>query len=125
VNGPISAQKIGAHFNLVSAVPATILVAFVTVLLMTGAPTTAPNLHRAARTISRLTATDVVALLFAAIVLALVLHPFQVAFVKLLEGYVPETGVMAPLRRWGLRRYRAQYEHLLRLLSPNPSALMT
>jgi hypothetical protein len=119
VNGsPVSAQQIGARFNLVSAVPATILVAFVTVLALAGAPGDAPDADRAVRGISGLKAVDIGLLLLGTVVLALVLHPFQLAFVKALEGYGPATGPLAPLRRWCLRRYQARYEHLRGLLSP-------
>lgn len=118
MNSPLSAEQIGARFSLVSAVPATILVAFITVLVLAGAPGHVSG-NQVARAMSDLNAIDVGLLLVATVVVALVLHPFQLAFVKVLEGYGSDNGLLAPLRRWGLSRYQTRYAHLHGLLSPS------
>jgi hypothetical protein len=120
VTDPLSlgAESVGARFNLVSAVPAATLVLFVTALLLSGAPGAAPSLSRTGHALGRLSVQDIGFLIFVTTALALVLNPFQVGFVKLLEGYGPENGALEWLRTQGRRRFEARYEYLEALSSP-------
>ena len=88
--------KADFRFALVDLLPTALLLTFLLGLLASGAPNTAPDLHRLSAAVGRL--RFVHAAIFAGIVLfiALVSHPFQISIIRLLEGYWD----VSPIGRW-------------------------
>jgi hypothetical protein len=85
-------ERIGAYFNLVSALPSSIFVTFVYALIASGVPLNPPDWGNALAAFMDLGIAGVLLLALSALVLGLVLHPLQFALVQLYEGY------------WGLSR---------------------
>ncbi|MBV9142977.1 MAG: hypothetical protein JO115_19040 [Pseudonocardiales bacterium] len=80
-------ESIGRYFSLVSALPSTLLVFYVFLLLASGGWSGPPDLRRAASITLHLGLTGIFSLIVASIGVALVLHPLQFVLVQLLEGY--------------------------------------
>jgi hypothetical protein len=80
-------ESIGRYFSLVSALPSTLLVFYVFLLLASGGWSGQPDLRRAASITLHLGLTGIFSLIVASIGVALVFHPLQFAMVQLLEGY--------------------------------------
>lgn len=104
-------ESIGRYFSLVSFIPSVLLVAYVFVLLSSGALHRPPELGSVAHAVSHLGLADVAALTFVSVGLGLALHPLQFAFVQFFEGYWG-TGPIAQRARsvriwWHWRRLRA------------------
>jgi hypothetical protein len=110
-----SASKIGARFSLVTAIPTTTLLLFVVGLLLTGAPQDAPDLAVAADRVRDWNAIQVALLVIAGTALGLLLHPFQVRVVKVLEGYWPSHVPVGLLRASSEARYRRRQRALQEL----------
>ncbi|MEN3280558.1 MAG: hypothetical protein V7607_1698 [Solirubrobacteraceae bacterium] len=107
-----SPQHIGSRFNLVSAIPTTTLVVLVGALLVAGAPSQPPDLTRLRERLADLNAADVALLIVVSVTLALLLNPFQVSFVKALEGYWPASRITAPVERLFRARHTARWDRL-------------
>jgi hypothetical protein len=80
-------STIGRYFNLVSAVPSAMLVAFVFLLVSSGAWSGQPNASRAFHAVSGINLGTVAALSAAAFTVGLAIHPLQFALVQFYEGY--------------------------------------
>lgn len=101
--------------------PTIILVTFVTLLLSSGAPGTVPTIEAARRALGHLSAVDFALVVLTGLALALLLAPFQVGFVRILEGYWPPhgpVGVLAESRRNHHRRRRRELKVLC--IEPRP-----
>src|SRR3954469_20154584 len=85
-------QQVGAHFNVVSAIPMTVFVGVVTALLATGAPAHTPSLAHARHAVGELTVVNLGLLVLVGLALGLLTHPLQRALVQALEGYWPAVG---------------------------------
>src|SRR4051794_619107 len=78
---------IGKYFQLISIVPATLIVGTIYTLLAAGAPGRAPTLHAMALAADGIDLHRAIAIGFAVLVVGMTLHPFQYAAIQLLEGY--------------------------------------
>jgi hypothetical protein len=107
-----SPQQIGSRFNLVSAIPITTLVVVVGTLLLAGAPFAAPEPERARQRLEAFGVADLALLIVGSVALALLLSPFQVRFVKWLEGYWPTTGIVGVFERRLKSRHIARWDRL-------------
>lgn len=83
----MSGPQIGPRFNLIGAIPTTVLIVFVIVLLATGAPSRAPDLAAAAATLAGISAVQVALIAAAGVTLGLITYPLQLMLVQTLEGY--------------------------------------
>jgi hypothetical protein len=90
----------------VVALPAITLVAFVALLVAAGAPAHAPSAAVAARNLGRLGIVDLAVLVFGATALGLLLSPFQVGLVRMLEGYWAPSGPIGVFAEHRRERYR-------------------
>ncbi len=81
--------QLGLRFFLVNVVPTAAATAFVLVLIRAGAPGDHLVLADAWRSAARLSVGRTVLLGLAVLVVALALHPLQLALVRLYEGYWP------------------------------------
>jgi hypothetical protein len=117
------AQQIGPRFNVVSAVPTTIFVAFVAVLVASGAPELSPSLSTATRELGSLSIGEVGMLLVGAIALGLVLHPLQYALVQALEGYWAPVGPLGVAAEMGRQRHLARKKRLQMLGTAQPASV--
>ena len=109
---PDLSKAAGDRFSVVSAFPAVMVVLTVYALIKTGAFSGAPDVHKLIPADEKLGAGVVLLLALLVFVLALLLQPFQLALVRMLEGYwgnsAPARGLtwmfVAPRRR-RLRAY--------------------
>ena len=104
-------ESIGRYFSLVSFIPSALLVAYLFVLLSSGALRGPPDPVSVAHAVSHLSLADVAALTLLSVGAGLALHPLQFAFVQLFEGYWG-TGAIAQQARstriwWHWRRVQA------------------
>lgn len=129
-----AATSVSSRFNLVGLAPSALLATAIGALAASGAFTGVPSLHlllvRSGK-VNVFIASVIFLVVFSA---ALVLHPFQLLLVRILEGYWEDVPVLRKLRyvgieinrrrRWelnvakdradvGLRLYPPQTEHLL------------
>lgn len=81
------AATVGRYFTVVSVVPSLLLVAFIAVLVRSGAWSREPDLGEGVRALTDLSLGGTFALVLASLALGVVLHPLQFALVQFLEGY--------------------------------------
>jgi hypothetical protein len=79
--------QIGRYFQLVSIIPASVVVLATVALTSAGAPGTEPTAHRLTLAVDRLTLQGSVCLALAIVVVGMTMHPFQRAATQVLEGY--------------------------------------
>lgn len=103
-------QQIGPRFNLIGAIPTTVLVVFVIAVLGTGAPSRSPDLAVAVDTLAGLSATQLVLIGGAGVALGLVTYPLQLGLVQALEGYW-SPWVLELLAIRGRERHRMRRTH--------------
>lgn len=97
-----AAASVSPRFNLVSLAPSALLATAVGALAASGAFTGVPSLHLLiARSgeVNVFIASVIFLLVFSA---ALVLHPFQLLLVRILEGYWDDVPVLRKLRYVGI-----------------------
>jgi hypothetical protein len=93
--------RFGPRFALTGQLPTITLVLFIVLLLESGAPGAAPNVHLLSERLKNLSATEAVVLAAAILGLAVILQPLQLGIVRTLEGYPllhgPGTALGRPL----------------------------
>lgn len=92
------ATAVGRYFTVVSFVPSLLLIAFLVVLIRSGAWSHAPDFGVGIRALTELGLGGTFALILGALALGAVLHPLQVPLVQLLEGYWGTGPVWSALR---------------------------
>jgi hypothetical protein len=102
----------GGRFFLVDYLPTYAAALLLATLVWAGAPGPL-EAGRAWRTASSLGIGELVLAALAVTLLAVLVHPFQLALVRLLEGQWPE--VLGPLTRWSRRRQVVVLRRLARL----------
>lgn len=105
-------DSIGRYFSLVSALPSAMLIAWTVLLVESGAWSGRPDLAAAVHGFSEIGVGGAAGLALASLVLGVVLHPIQFAFVQFLEGY---WGLSRFARRMRFIRIRYHGERLERL----------
>ncbi|MGH3913756.1 MAG: hypothetical protein ACRDTC_10155 [Pseudonocardiaceae bacterium] len=93
-----TSRTIGRYFGLVSAVPTVLLVAYLVLLIASGAWTHRPDFRAGVDALTRMSVGQIIGLLGATLVFALVMHTVQFALVQFLEGYWGGNRVMRFLR---------------------------
>jgi hypothetical protein len=102
------AKELGIRFNLVSLLPTTALVLYILSLVRSGAVSGAPVPSDIP---TNLSATQIGQLVFVVLVASLILQPFQLPLVRLLEGYAwafSRTGTVLNAIAVELQRRRLQ-----------------
>lgn len=110
--GRPAGEMLGGRFFVIGYVPVCAAFLFVLLLVWAGAPGTTLEWSEAWRRVDALGAGEALLLVFGTVVAALVLHPFQLPFVRLLEGYWPPW--CAGVARWGTSRQKSRMERLER-----------
>ena len=82
-------EALSARGRVVSLLPVVAAGLFITAILAAGAPGAEPSLHRAWQVLRGLSASQVLLLTVALVIVALLLDPLQLRLVRLLEGYWP------------------------------------
>jgi hypothetical protein len=103
------ARDAGLRFTLVSLLPTAVFGALVLALVWSGAPGDSPDLGAVAQRAKDLSALDATLLILALLTAAVLVQPFQVALVRLLEGY---WGGAKALKRLAERRVKHQRDRL-------------
>lgn len=102
------AATVGRYFTVVSVVPSLLLVAFIIIMVKSGAWGHEPDFGEGIRALTQLGLGGTFALILGALALGVVLHPLQFALVQLLEGYWGVSAFSSALRenriRYHLRR---------------------
>ncbi|MEU9351207.1 hypothetical protein AB0D65_09320 [Streptomyces griseoloalbus] len=103
-------EALGGRFFVIGYVPVCAGFLFVLLLVWAGAPGTDLDWSAAWRRVGTLGAGEALLLVFGTVVAALVLHPFQLPLVRLLEGYWPSW--CGGLARWGTNLQRRGLKRL-------------
>jgi hypothetical protein len=99
-------RSIGRYFTVISMVPSLLFVMYIYGLIAAHAWPGPFEPANALHVAERLGVGGIVALLAAALLLGLVLHPFQFLMTQLLEGYWGGSGIGLRLARWRIMHYR-------------------
>jgi hypothetical protein len=99
-------RSIGRYFTVISMVPSLLFVLYVYGLFTANAWPGPFQPVKALHAAENLSIAKIVALLVAALLLGLVLHPFQFAMTQLLEGYWGRSCIGLGLARWRIMHYR-------------------
>jgi hypothetical protein len=125
-----SGAQLGRYFSLVSIVSSSTLVLFVMVLVGSGAVGGEPSASALAAAITDTTLADIGLIALLTLVVGLVLHPLQYAFVQVLEGYwgtsrlaVRAAGAFVDLHHRRMRDLKAVQRGSARLLRDHAVAL--
>jgi hypothetical protein len=129
-----AATSVSSRFNLVSLAPSALLATAVGALVACGAFTGVPSFHLLlvrSREVNVFIASMIFLLVFS---VALVLHPFQLLLVRILEGYWEDVPVLRNLRflgieinrrrRWELNVVENRKDLGLRLYPPKTADLL-
>jgi hypothetical protein len=99
-------RSIGRYFSVISMVPSLLFVLYVYGLLAANAWPGPFEPAKAVQAAEKLSVSGIAALLVAALLLGLVLHPFQFSMTQFLEGYWGRSGIGLRLARWRIVKYR-------------------
>ncbi|MBO0877225.1 MAG: hypothetical protein J2P19_27930, partial [Pseudonocardia sp.] len=105
-------DSIGRYFSLVSVVPSGMLVAWVALLIDSGAWTERPDPIAAFRVFSEIDIGGATGLALTVIFIGVVMHPMQFFFVQFLEGYGGVRPLARQARQQRTRAYRNQISRL-------------
>lgn len=106
-------SRIGHYFSIVSLLPALFLVAWTAALYTSGAWQSAPDLKRMARALGGVNLAGAAWLVLATTIVALFLHPLQLAMTRLLEGYWGSSRLATALLRRRITHHRRRRLRLL------------
>ena len=127
-----AAKSVSPRFNLVGLIPSALLVSGIGFLIVSGSFSGVPSIHLLVERLSRISVFLGSILLLAVLSFALVLQPFQLLLVRVLEGYWDQIPVLRSLRFIGVeinRRRRMEiqkrdHELLARLYPPKIKDLL-
>lgn len=85
-------QQLGQRFHVVNALPATTVVAFMALILLSGSLTDSASLSSLRSGLAQTSITELALVALAAVLTAITLNAFQTRMTKLLEGYWRPTG---------------------------------
>lgn len=114
-------QDLGLRFNLVSFVPTALLALLVLMLLASGLPSREPDPAQILAAIGALSGTQIAVAVLFVLVFALILYPFQLALVRLLEGYWETTRFGAAMAAIGVELHRRELARLIEQAHEPPS----
>jgi hypothetical protein len=106
-------KDLGLRFNLVGFVPTALLALLVLALVASGLPNHDPDPGRILRAAGQLSGTQLVVVFLVVLVLSLILYPFQLSLVRLLEGYWEATGFGTAMAAIRIEVHRRERERLL------------
>jgi hypothetical protein len=117
-----SLTGLGIRFGLVSLLPSTLFVVFCAFLIWGGAPASPPEMSLILKDIAQSSPGGGVLLAIVVLAISVILQPFQMVFIQVLEGYWGSsrfskalTEVFANRHRRKRDRVRTQIEHLEKL----------
>jgi hypothetical protein len=121
-------KSVTPRFNLVGLIPSVLLAINIGALIASGSFAGEPNMHLLLLRAREVNVFDATVLFLVVLSIALVVHPFQLLLVRILEGYWDETPVLRKIkfvgmeinrRRWAkFRRESADTDRLSRLYPP-------
>ena len=124
-----AAKSVSPRFNLVSLVPSALLVSGIGFLILSGSFSGVPSIHLLVKRLEGVNVFLGSVLLLAVLSFALVLQPFQLLLVRVLEGYWDQTPVLRSFRYFGveinrrrrlkIKRLRGDDDLLARLYPPS------
>ena len=105
-------KDLGVRFRFVSLLPVAVLAAYVLALLWSGAPSRSPDLQEVIAHAQHVAGWTVFLLALAAVIVALIAEPLQIALVRLLEGYWGQSRAGRLLAAPGRAFHRARRHRL-------------
>jgi hypothetical protein len=99
-------RSIGRYFTIISLVPSLLFVLYIYALVEAGAWSGSFQPGKALRAAESLGFRGIAALVLAALLLGLVLHPFQFSMTQFLEGYWGNSPIGRQMARWRIIHYR-------------------
>ena len=106
------ARAIGSYFFSVSVIPSAVLTFGIWLIVHAGAfERSGPSIDTVRRSLSSVSAAQILVTSFAAFLVALISHPFQIRLVKLFEGY-PAGPLLQPFFDYGLARHSRRFIRL-------------
>jgi len=108
-----AAKSTSARFNLVSLIPSAVLATAIVLLVASGSFSGVPSMHALALRLREVNILIASLLFLAVFSVALILSPFQLMLVRLLEGYWEEVPVLRRLRFIGVEVNRRRWVEIL------------
>ncbi|MFF1606909.1 hypothetical protein ACFVYA_03940 [Amycolatopsis sp. NPDC058278] len=105
-------SRIGRYFSVVSMLPVLFLSAWTFALIKSGAWSGPPSLGDLADKLKNIKVSEVAWLLLSTVLVALFLHPLQLAMTKILEGYWGSSRIAVGLLRLRITHHRKRFERL-------------
>jgi hypothetical protein len=118
-----STKELGTRFNLVGLLPTTALVLLVIGLVVSGLPSDEPDPGKIFDAIGELNGAQIAAGLLFILLLSLILYPFQLSLVQLLEGYWESSSIGAAFGTIGAELQRRRLEEIMELAIQEESNL--
>ncbi|MFJ9778039.1 hypothetical protein ACIRSS_00555 [Amycolatopsis sp. NPDC101161] len=106
--------RIGRYFSVVSMLPALFLNAWTFALVASGAWSGVPDLGKMVRGLTTVSLGGVAWLILSTVIMALFLHPLQLAMTRLFEGYWGSSRLATSLLRNRITHYRKRVERIKR-----------
>ena len=113
-------KDLGVRFRFVSLLPVAVLAAYVLALVWSGAPSRSPDLRAVIAHAQHVEGWAVFLLALAAVIVALIAEPLQIALVRLLEGYWGQSRAGRLLAAPGRAFHRARRRRLDELQRRQP-----
>lgn len=107
-----AAKSVSPRFNLVSLIPSALLASGIGFLILSGSFSGVPSIHLLVKRLEGVNVFLASVLLLAVLSFALVLQPFQLLLVRLLEGYWDQTPVLRSLRFIGVEINRRRRDRI-------------
>jgi hypothetical protein len=102
-------KSVSPRFNLVSLIPSALLVSGIGFLVLSGSFSGVPNTHLLVKRLEDINVFLGSVLLLAVLSFALVLQPFQLLLVRVLEGYWDQIPVLRSFRYFGVEINRRRH----------------
>jgi hypothetical protein len=113
------APDLGVRLNVLGILPTAVLVTFITALVASGAPGSAPDVSELVDKLEDLSGTDAILLTAGNLVLALIFQPVQLPLVRIFEGYWGAGPIGRTAARLLVKRQQRRRARLERAATPS------
>lgn len=107
-------KVMGFRFTSVSILPSAIMFLFILSLLLSGAPGETPNLCSVKDTLAELKMIDWILIFTTFLIFSLIIQPFQLSMVRILEGYWWDIFPITYIRSKRIISHKCKYDDLIK-----------